>query len=90
MRPMLERSVSTSIASCNRRVGSTFDEVFRQHAANAGMSRAAFEANIAERTLLGRLPRLADVAGAASLFASDRARAMTAAILNVTCGELAD
>jgi 3-oxoacyl-[acyl-carrier protein] reductase len=66
------------------------DEVFRRHAANAGISREAFEARIAERTLLGRLPRLADVASAATLFASDRARAMTAAIFNVTCGELAD
>jgi 3-oxoacyl-[acyl-carrier protein] reductase len=79
---------------CVRSAGSPdaagVDAVFRQHAASAGISREAFEASIAQRTLLGRLPRLADVAAAATLFASDRARAMTAAILNVTCGELAD
>jgi len=79
---------------CVRSAGSPdapgVDEVFRRHAANAGISREAFEASIAERTLLGRLPRLADVAGAASVFASDHARAMTATILNATCGELAD
>jgi DNA-binding transcriptional regulator YdaS (Cro superfamily) len=40
--------------------------------------------------LLGSLPRLADVASAARLLASDHARAIAAAIFNVTCGELAD
>lgn len=79
---------------CLRSAGSPdaagVDEVFRRHAANAGISREAFEASVAGSTLLGRLPRLADVAAAASSFASDRARAMTAAILNLTCGELTD
>jgi 3-oxoacyl-[acyl-carrier protein] reductase len=80
--------------ACVRSAGSPdapgVDEVFRKHAANAGVSREAFEANIAERTLLKRLPRLAEVANVATLLASDRASAVTAAIANVTCGELTD
>ncbi|HEV7609317.1 MAG TPA: SDR family oxidoreductase [Steroidobacteraceae bacterium] len=49
---------------------------------------------IAERgrkaTLLGRGPRLAEVAEFAAFAASDRAGAMTAAIANLTCGSLVD
>jgi len=45
---------------CLRSAGSPdtpgVDEVFRLHAENAGISREAFEANIAEKTLLKRLP----------------------------------
>ena len=66
------------------------DAALRRHAANAGVSREAFEAKIAERTMLRRMPRLAEVADAAVLFASDHARAMTAAVANLTCGEIAD
>jgi NAD(P)-dependent dehydrogenase (short-subunit alcohol dehydrogenase family) len=80
--------------ACVRSAGSPdapgVDEVFRKHAANAGISREAFEAKLAERTLLRRLPRLAEIANVATLLASDRASAMTAAIANVTCGELTD
>jgi 3-oxoacyl-[acyl-carrier protein] reductase len=66
------------------------DEVFNRHAENAGISREAFEAGIAEKTLLKRLPRLAEVANVAVLMASDRASAITGAIANVTCGEIVD
>jgi len=66
------------------------DAAFRIHAANAGVSREAFEARIAERAMLKRMPRLADIADAATLFASDNARAITAAVANLTCGEIAD
>ncbi len=41
-------------------------------------------------TLLGRLPRLAEVAECAAFAASERAGAMTGAILNLTCGSLTD
>lgn len=41
-------------------------------------------------TLLGRLPRLAEVAECAAFAASDRAGPMTGAILNLTCGSLTD
>lgn len=39
-------------------------------------------------TLLGRLPRLAEVAECAAFVASDRAGPMTGAITNLTCGSL--
>jgi 3-oxoacyl-[acyl-carrier protein] reductase len=79
---------------CLRSAGSPdtpgVDAVWRRHADEAGVSRDAWEAGIADRTMLKRLPRLAELAGAAALMASDHASAMTAAIANVTCGEIAD
>ncbi|RZS84623.1 SDR family oxidoreductase [Pigmentiphaga kullae] len=41
-------------------------------------------------TALGRLPRIAEVADAAAFAASDRAGAMTGAIVNLTCGSIMD
>jgi 3-oxoacyl-[acyl-carrier protein] reductase len=41
-------------------------------------------------TLLGCLPRLAEVAGAAVFAASDQAGAMTGAVVNLTCGAIVD
>jgi 3-oxoacyl-[acyl-carrier protein] reductase len=61
-----------------------------EHARLAGVSREAFEARIAEKTMLKRMPRMAEVANAAVLMASDRASAITAAVTNLTCGEIAD
>jgi enoyl-[acyl-carrier-protein] reductase (NADH) len=62
----------------------------RHLAQQAGVSRDTFEAQLAERTLLKRMPKLAEVANMAVLMASDRASAMTGAVANVTCGETAD
>lgn len=45
---------------------------------------------LAEATALGRLPRPHEVADAAAYLASDRASAMTGAILNLTCGGVVD
>ena len=45
---------------------------------------------MADRTLLKRLPKLAEVANVAALMASDYASSMTAAVANVTCGEIVD
>jgi 3-oxoacyl-[acyl-carrier protein] reductase len=49
---------------------------------------------VAERTrvgtLLGRFPTRAEVAEYSAFVASDRARAMTGAIANLTCGSLVD
>lgn len=45
---------------------------------------------IAAETLLGRAATLDDVGNAAAFAASDRARSMTAAIVNVSCGALID
>jgi 3-oxoacyl-[acyl-carrier protein] reductase len=79
---------------CLRSAGSPdapgVDNVFHLHARNAGISRDEFESRIAERTLLKRLPRLSEIANAAVLMASDRASAITAAVTNLTCGEIAD
>jgi NAD(P)-dependent dehydrogenase (short-subunit alcohol dehydrogenase family) len=79
---------------CLRSAGSPdaagVDGVFDLHAQNAGLSRAHFDAGKAERTLLRRLPRLAEVAQVAAFLASDRASAMTGTITNITCGELLD
>ena len=61
-----------------------------EHARLAGVTREQFEARIAEKTMLKRMPRMAEVANAAVLMASDRASAITAAVTNVTCGEIAD
>lgn len=79
---------------CLRSAGSPdapgVDKVFHLHAANEGITRQAFEDNLAQRTMLKRLPRLKEIAEAAVLMASDKASAITAAIINVTCGEIAD
>jgi NAD(P)-dependent dehydrogenase (short-subunit alcohol dehydrogenase family) len=52
------------------------------------------EAMLAERartgTLLKRFPTLAEVANFAAFVASDRAGAMTGAIVNLTCGSIVD
>ena len=79
---------------CIRSAGSPdapgVDEVFRVHAKNAGITREEFEHRFADRTMLKHLPLLNEVANAAVLIASDKASAITAAVINVTCGELAD
>jgi 3-oxoacyl-[acyl-carrier protein] reductase len=47
-------------------------------------------ADLANTTLLGRLPTLDEVANFAAFVASDQAGAMTGAIVNLTCGSLVD
>jgi NAD(P)-dependent dehydrogenase (short-subunit alcohol dehydrogenase family) len=66
------------------------DDVFDLHARNAGQSRATFDALMTRRTLLGRMPKLTEVADVAAFLASDHARAITGAIADVTCGQLLD
>ena len=61
-----------------------------EHARLAGVTREAFEARIAEKTMLRRMPLMAEIANLATLVASDRASPLTAAVLNATCGEIAD
>jgi NAD(P)-dependent dehydrogenase (short-subunit alcohol dehydrogenase family) len=63
---------------------------WRSLAADAGISLEEWSAQIADRTMLKRLPLLAEVANAAVLVASDRASGITAEIINLTGGELAD
>jgi len=61
-----------------------------EHAKSAGVTLEAFEARIAEKTMLKHMPKMAEIANAAVLAASDHASSMTAAVLNCTCGEIAD
>ena len=61
-----------------------------EHAKAAGVTPEAFEARMAEVSMLKRMAKMADIANAAVLAASDQARSMTAAVLNCTCGEIAD
>jgi 3-oxoacyl-[acyl-carrier protein] reductase len=79
---------------CLRSAGSPdapgVDEAFKVHAEKEGVSREKFEKDFAQRTMLKRLPMLAEVANAAVLMASDNASAITGAVANVTCGELVD
>jgi NAD(P)-dependent dehydrogenase (short-subunit alcohol dehydrogenase family) len=63
---------------------------WRSLADDAGISLEEWSARIADRTMLKRLPLLAEVAEAAVLVASDRASGITAEIVNLTGGELAD
>jgi NAD(P)-dependent dehydrogenase (short-subunit alcohol dehydrogenase family) len=53
-------------------------------------SREAIASSIAEATLLGRAATLDDIGAVAAFVASDRARAMTAATVNVSAGALID
>ena len=65
-------------------------EAFKKHADAAGISAEAFEKEFAQITMLKRLPLLAEIANTAVLMASGNASAITAAVINATCGELAD
>ncbi|HEX2036197.1 MAG TPA: SDR family oxidoreductase [Chloroflexota bacterium] len=60
------------------------------HARATGRSLDEVLADSGSDTLLGRLPRVAEVANAAAIMASDYASAMTGAIANVTCGYVVD
>src|SRR5512133_46943 len=56
----------------------------------AGVSPAQFQAMLDQGTLLKRLPTLAEVADTAAFIASDRAGAMTATVVNLSAGSIAD
>jgi NAD(P)-dependent dehydrogenase (short-subunit alcohol dehydrogenase family) len=65
-------------------------ETFKLHAKATGKSLEEVLADSGSGTLLGRLPRAAEVASAATIMASDYASAMTGVIANVTCGYIVD
>lgn len=65
-------------------------ETLELHARATGKSFEEVLADSGSDTLLGRLPRVAEVANAATIMASDRASAMTGVIANVTCGYIVD
>lgn len=65
--------------------------VFDGVATRAGTNPEAMLADrAATGTLLGRFPTLAEIADFAAFVASDRAAAMTGAIVNLTCGSVVD
>ena len=67
--------------------GSFAGEVFGPRAAAAGIGVEQWLAQWAEDvTLLGRLPTVAQIADAAAFLASDRAAAITGAVVDLTCG----
>lgn len=65
-------------------------EVYGLHAAAHGISRDAFAGRMADLTLRGQLPTVAEIADVAVFVASDRSSAMTGAIANLTGGLIAD
>jgi 3-oxoacyl-[acyl-carrier protein] reductase len=65
-------------------------ELFTGMAGLSGLTMEAWLSGLAGSTLLARLPTLAEVADHAAFVASDRASAMTGAIVNLTSGALVD
>jgi NAD(P)-dependent dehydrogenase (short-subunit alcohol dehydrogenase family) len=72
--------------------GSYTRELFGQFAAAAGQSVPEFleDGGMVQGTLLKRLPTLSEVAETAAFLASDRAGAITGAIVNMSAGALVD
>jgi NAD(P)-dependent dehydrogenase (short-subunit alcohol dehydrogenase family) len=68
----------------------TIEVVFGQHADALGITRPEFTSAMADRTLLKRLPTLAEVAEVAAFLASDKASAMTATVVNLSGGSIAE
>ncbi|WP_351229731.1 hypothetical protein [Streptomyces sp. NPDC002133] len=64
----------------------TMPDVLERHATRTVLTRDEFVSFLADKTLLERLPPLADVAGVAALTAWDHAGAITGAVPDVTCG----
>jgi NAD(P)-dependent dehydrogenase (short-subunit alcohol dehydrogenase family) len=65
-------------------------EVFQAFARAAGTTKEAFAQSATERTLLKRMPMLAETARTVCFLASDHANSLTGAIINASCGEVMD
>lgn len=78
--------------NCLRSAGSpeSIMDTMDDQAAGNKISRDEFVAFLTDMTLLKRLPTLGDVGEVAAFIASDRASAMTGAVVNVTCGTIVD
>jgi NAD(P)-dependent dehydrogenase (short-subunit alcohol dehydrogenase family) len=70
--------------------GSYTKDVFEPAASAAGLSVEDWMGGLAQGTMLKRLPSLSDVAETAAFLASDRARAFTGTVVNLTSGTIAD
>jgi NAD(P)-dependent dehydrogenase (short-subunit alcohol dehydrogenase family) len=66
------------------------EQNFASAGAAAGVAPAQFQATLEQSTLLKRLPTLAEVADTAAFIASDGAGAMTAAVVNLSAGNVID
>jgi NAD(P)-dependent dehydrogenase (short-subunit alcohol dehydrogenase family) len=66
------------------------EQNFTSAATAAGVTPAQFQGLLEQATLLKRLPTLAEVADTAAFVASDRAGAMTATVVNLSAGSIAD
>lgn len=65
-------------------------EVYRLLAETYGIRSEALLAGVTDRSLLKKMPTLAEVADATIFTASDRASALTGAIVNVTGGMIVE
>jgi 3-oxoacyl-[acyl-carrier protein] reductase len=63
---------------------------FEAQAATLGTTAAQIQRSIEDEIMLRRMPSLREVADMAAVMASDRASAMTATVVNLTCGSIAD
>ena len=70
--------------------GSHAREVFQPVADRAGVTLEQMLHPSTSTSVLGRYPRLEEVAAAAVFAASDQAGAMTGAVMNLTCGSTFD
>lgn len=70
--------------------GSFTKDLFKPAVEASGISTDEFLRNMAQGTMLKRLPTLAEVAETAAFLASDNARSMTATVINITSGFIAD
>lgn len=79
---------------CLRSAGSPdakgVEEAFTIQAKSLGISKNEFQQRIEDTTLLKKLPSVVDIANTAVFLASDKASAITAAIVNLTCGAVVD
>jgi 3-oxoacyl-[acyl-carrier protein] reductase len=79
---------------CLRSMGSPeshgVQDVWEQHFGDATTSTEDVIAARANGTLLRRVPTVAEVGNVAALMASDLASPLTAVVINVACGEIAD
>lgn len=66
------------------------DVAANEHGDQAGIAESDYLEQMRSATLLKRFPRAEEVADAAVLAASDRASAITASAVNVTCGQIVD
>jgi NAD(P)-dependent dehydrogenase (short-subunit alcohol dehydrogenase family) len=63
---------------------------FAAQAETLGTTPARIQQSIEDEIMLRRMPSLTDVAEMAAVMASDRANAMTATVVNLTCGSITD